>query len=121
MRIKGVGGSWDFEKLDKWLTSPKAMAPGTKMTFAGLDDPMDRANVIAYLNTQGSNLPLPKPAAAAPAAGASGAAAPAGGAAAPQAGEAPQTAAQKTEPLPVAGSSPKVGDNKAVGSVSEGH
>jgi cytochrome c len=83
--IKGIGGSWDFEKLDKWLTSPKAMANGTKMTFAGLDDPQDRANVIAYLNTQGSNLPLPKPAAA-PAAGASGApaaaAAPAAGASA---------------------------------------
>src|SRR5579871_6613915 len=37
--IKSIHGNWDFEKLDKWLTSPKAMAPGTKMTFAGLDDP----------------------------------------------------------------------------------
>jgi cytochrome c len=72
--IKTIGGNWDFDKLDKWLTSPKAMANGTKMTFAGLDDPMDRANVIAYLNSQGSNLPMPKPAAAAPAAGASAAA-----------------------------------------------
>jgi cytochrome c len=82
--LKGVGGSWDFDKLDHWLTSPKAMANGTKMTFAGLDDPQDRANVIAYLNTQGSNLPLPKPSAA-PAAGAGGAPA-AGASAAPAAG-----------------------------------
>jgi cytochrome c len=89
--IKTVGGNWDFEKLDKWLTSPKAMAPGTKMTFAGLDDPMDRANVIAYLNTQGSNVPLPKPSAA-PAAGASGAPA-AGAAGAPAAGATDATAA----------------------------
>jgi cytochrome c len=89
--IKTVGGNWDFEKLDKWLTSPKAMAPGTKMTFAGLDDPMDRANVIAYLNTQGSNVPLPKPSAA-PAAGASGAPA-AGAAGAPAAGASDATAA----------------------------
>jgi cytochrome c len=36
------------------------------MTFAGLDSPEDRANVIVYLNKQGSNVPLP----AAPAAGA---------------------------------------------------
>jgi cytochrome c len=35
------------------------------MTFAGIANPQDRANVIAYLNSQGSNLPLP----AAPAAG----------------------------------------------------
>ena len=57
--LKGVGGSWDFDKLDHWLTNPKKMAAGTKMTFAGLDNPQDRANVIDYLNTQGSNLPLP--------------------------------------------------------------
>jgi cytochrome c len=63
--LKAVGGSWDFDKMDAWLTSPRKFAPGTKMTFAGLADPQARANVIAYLNSQGSNLPLP----AAPAAG----------------------------------------------------
>ena len=67
--IKGLKGAWDFEQLNKWLTAPGAMAPGTKMTFAGIDNEQDRANVILYLNTQGSNLPLPKPEAA-PAAGA---------------------------------------------------
>ncbi len=65
------GGNWDFTNLDHWLTSPKAMVSGTKMSFAGLDDPKERANLIAYLNKQGSNLPLP----AAPAAGAAPAAA----------------------------------------------
>lgn len=64
--LKAVGGKWDFEKLNAWLTSPRKFAPGTKMSFAGLGDGQDRANVILYLNTQGSNLPLP----AAPAAGA---------------------------------------------------
>ncbi|MEO5597730.1 MAG: cytochrome c family protein [Novosphingobium sp.] len=69
--LKKVGGKWDWANLDHWLKHPKSMAAGTKMTFAGLDDGADRANVIAYLNTQGSNLPLPAaPAAAAPAAGA---------------------------------------------------
>ena len=64
--LKGVGGSWDFEKMNKWLTSPRKFAPGTKMSFAGLSNPQDRANVIAYLNSQGSNLPLPAAPAAAP-------------------------------------------------------
>ena len=63
--LAGVGGKWTFDELDKWLTSPKAFAPGTKMTFAGLPKAEDRANVIAYLNSMGSNLPLPKPAPAA--------------------------------------------------------
>ena len=64
--LKAVGGNWDFEKLDAWLKSPRKFADGTKMTFAGLSNGQDRANVIAYLNQQGSNLPLP----AAPAPGA---------------------------------------------------
>lgn len=64
--LKGKGGKWDFANLDEWLTSPKKFADGTKMSFAGLADPMDRANVIAYLNSKGSNLPLPAPEAASP-------------------------------------------------------
>src|SRR5215210_4544839 len=40
------GGSWDWDNLSQWLNSPKAFAPGTKMTFAGLSNPEDRANVI---------------------------------------------------------------------------
>jgi cytochrome c len=73
--LKKVGGTWDFDKMDKWLKSPREFAPGTKMTFAGLGNPVDRANLIAYLNTQGSNLPLPA-ADAAPAAAAANAAEP---------------------------------------------
>ena len=44
------GGTWNWDNLSEWLTSPKAFAPGTKMTFAGLSNPQDRANVIAFLN-----------------------------------------------------------------------
>ena len=77
--LKGKPGNWDWANLNAWLTSPKAYAPGTKMTFAGLGKPEDRANVIAYLNST-SDSPLPLPAApaeaaaapAAPAEGASG-------------------------------------------------
>ena len=89
--LSGKGGNWDWKSMDAWLSSPRGFAPGTKMTFAGLGDPQDRANVIAYLNANGTNLPLPAapaeaaPAAAAAAPAAEGAAAPAaeGNAAAP--------------------------------------
>ena len=73
--LKAKGGNWTFEALNEWLTNPKKYAPGNKMTFAGLGDPEERAAVLLYINSQGSNLPLP----AAPAADA---AAPADGAAA---------------------------------------
>lgn len=94
--LAGMGGSWDFEKMDKWLTSPRKFAPGTKMSFAGLSSAEDRANLIVYLNAQGSNLPLPAPEAA-PAADA--AAAPAEGAApADTAAAAPADAAKGAAP-----------------------
>ncbi|MFW2851693.1 c-type cytochrome [Sphingomonas sp. TX0543] len=57
--LKAIGGKWDFDKMNAWLTSPRKFANGTKMTFAGLSNPQDRADVILYLNQQGSNLPLP--------------------------------------------------------------
>jgi cytochrome c len=62
---------WDYEHIYEFIKSPQAYIPGTKMTFVGLKKPEDRINVIAYLHTQGSSLPIPKPnpaAAAAPAA-----------------------------------------------------
>ncbi|MBD3762731.1 cytochrome c family protein [Sphingomonadaceae bacterium G21617-S1] len=65
--LKSKGGTWDWQNLSDWLKSPKAFAPGTKMTFAGLSKPEDRANVIAYLNQQ-SDAPRPMPAAPAAAA-----------------------------------------------------
>ncbi|PLK27297.1 cytochrome c family protein [Novosphingobium sp. TH158] len=92
--LKKVGGSWDWAKMDAWLKSPKAMAAGTKMTFAGLSDAAERANVIAYLNTKGSNLPLPAvPAPAAEGEAKEGDAAAADASAAPSA--APEAAAKK--------------------------
>src|SRR4051812_33384597 len=67
--LSGKGGNWTWDNLFAWLKSPRDFAPGTKMTFAGLSKPEDRANVIAYLNTQ-SDAPLPLPTAPAPAANA---------------------------------------------------
>jgi cytochrome c len=68
--LKKLGGTWTFDALNKWLTKPSADAPGTAMTFAGLSNEKQRADVIAYLNTLSAN-PLPLPTAqgaAAPAA-----------------------------------------------------
>ena len=42
---------WTPDALYQFLKSPKAYIPGTKMGFAGLKKPQDRANVIAYLTT----------------------------------------------------------------------
>jgi cytochrome c len=93
--LKAKGGKWDFDALNAWLTSPRKFAPGTKMTFAGLSNPKDRADVILYLNSQGSNLPLPKAPAAAPA-GKDGAAPADGNASAPADGNAAAPAAGNT-------------------------
>jgi cytochrome c len=43
------GIKWDEPTLTKYLHDPKAMVKGTKMTFPGLKDDQDIANVIAYL------------------------------------------------------------------------
>jgi cytochrome c len=47
--LKAAGWKWDAQHIDTWITDPKADLPGTKMTFAGLKDPKDRTDVIAYL------------------------------------------------------------------------
>ena len=37
------------DRVDTWITDPKVALPGTKMTFAGMKDPKDRTDTIAYL------------------------------------------------------------------------
>ena len=49
---KNSGITWTEDNLDKYLTDPKAMVPGTKMLFAGIKNPDDRKAVIAYLAKQ---------------------------------------------------------------------
>jgi cytochrome c len=67
--MKAKGGNWTIEELNTYLINPKAMIPGTNMTFAGLPRGSERADVIAFLNTRADNpAPLPKAAEAAPAA-----------------------------------------------------
>jgi cytochrome c len=47
--LKNSGIVWDEHTLDRWLQGPSTMVPGTEMIFAGLADPQERADVIAYL------------------------------------------------------------------------
>jgi len=94
--MKGKPGNWTYDELFKFIKSPGAVMPGTKMSFAGLHSDKDRINLIAFLRTNAdSPVPIPAPApkaaatpAAAPAAAKPGAAAPA---TAPPKGSAPAT------------------------------
>ena len=66
----GAGGlEWHAETLDVFLENPRAIASGTRMSFAGLKDPADRANLIAYLRQFSDNpadIPEADPTAQAP-------------------------------------------------------
>jgi cytochrome c len=123
--ITEIGGEWTYEKLDHFIERPKAIAPGTAMNFAGINSRLtgqqDRANLIAYLRTLGSEsvpLPAPLPASAtapaegapadgtAPAAPADGAAPAAVPGAAPAAPGAPAPTAPATTPAPTAPAQP---------------
>jgi len=97
MKEFSQGGSvvWDYEHLDHFLTSPKGLVKGTAMGFAGLKNPTDRANLIAFLRTL-ADTPAPLPEATAPAA--EPAAAPAGEA--PAAQPAAPAEAAPAEPAP---------------------
>jgi cytochrome c len=59
--LKSKSGPWTYDELFEWLKKPSAYAPGTKMSFAGIKDPKDRADVIAYLRSLSPNPePLPE-------------------------------------------------------------
>jgi cytochrome c len=107
------GGTWNWDNLSQWLTSPKAFAPGTKMTFAGLSNPQDRADVIAFLN-QHSDAPKPLPAAPAATADASSA----------KPGTGPNNGPQKAEkeptlPASAAGTGPQTSGGDGSGLTSK--
>lgn len=59
--LADLGGDWGYAELDAFLENPKGAVPGTKMGFAGVRDPGDRANMILFLR-QNSETVLPLPA-----------------------------------------------------------
>lgn len=54
------GKPWTYDALNEFLYSPKDAVKGTKMTFAGVKNDQDRANLIAWLRTL-SDSPVPLP------------------------------------------------------------
>ena len=51
--LEKVAETWTPENLYHFLENPKGYAPGTKMSYAGMKDAQDRADLIAWLETQG--------------------------------------------------------------------
>lgn len=51
--MKTSGIVWSDAKLFEYLESPRRVVPGTSMGFAGISDPQMRADIIAYLKTNG--------------------------------------------------------------------
>lgn len=59
--IKNLKITWDYDHLDQFLTNPKGYAKGTKMSFAGLKKPEERAALLRWLRDQAdSPAPLPQ-------------------------------------------------------------
>ena len=57
----GKQAVWDYDHIYEFLKGPQKYISGTKMSFVGLKKPEDRANVMAYLRSQGGQLPVPAP------------------------------------------------------------
>ena len=65
LQQQAEGQTWTYENLDAFLTNPRDYAPGTKMAFAGVRSPEERADILAYLQTLSSEpVPFPEPEAA---------------------------------------------------------
>ena len=47
--MKKYGVTWNEETLDHFIENPMKTVPGTKMGYAGVKDPQERADLIAYL------------------------------------------------------------------------
>lgn len=60
--MRKKGGTWTMADIDKFIASPKGYVPGTKMGFAGEENPEKRADIVDYLHTLSDNPePLPAP------------------------------------------------------------
>ena len=55
--MKNSGFTWDEATLNKYLTNPRKLVPGTRMIFVGLPKEPDRLDVIAYLKQAGGSAP----------------------------------------------------------------
>ena len=60
--LGGQSGRWDWETASRFLRDPRAFAPGTRMTFGGMRDPQQRADLLVFMNSRGGSLTPPAPA-----------------------------------------------------------
>jgi cytochrome c len=49
--LRRLAVTWTAPALDAWIADPRAIVPGTRMAYAGMEDPRDRIDVVAYLKT----------------------------------------------------------------------
>lgn len=50
--VPASGVVWTPEKLNQWIQKPASLIPGAKMVLAPVNQPQDRADIIAYLKTK---------------------------------------------------------------------
>src|SRR5262245_28625837 len=111
--MKAHAKPWTFADLNHFIARPKEFIPGTKMTFPGLPNVQDRADLFAWLDKQSASpAPLPTPDEIAAEQAALKTEAPAEGAAAPAEGAAPAVEAAPAEgAAPSEGAAAPAGDN----------
>ena len=49
--MKQSGIVWNAQKLDAYIANPRAVVPGGKMKYDGLDNAQERTDLIAYLSS----------------------------------------------------------------------
>jgi cytochrome c len=47
--LKSADIVWNDKTLDEWITDPQHVVPGNQMTFAGIKDARQRADLLAFL------------------------------------------------------------------------
>jgi cytochrome c len=58
--MRELGGTWGYEDIGAFIADPPGVIPGTAMTFRGIDNDQDRADVVLYLRSL-SDSPAPMP------------------------------------------------------------
>jgi cytochrome c len=53
------GITWTATDIDKWLERPSEFLPGNKMVFVGVQNPADRAAIIAYIQAESAKPAAP--------------------------------------------------------------
>jgi cytochrome c len=57
--IMKSGITWTPEQIDDWLERPSEFLPGNKMVFVGVQNPQERANIIAFIQAESAKPATP--------------------------------------------------------------